>query len=72
MATAFFKLEEKRELSAQEVSQIGAQVLRVDTHKGKTTIYFSADEKDDASKELRSRASEVHLAEIKTLRSAKE
>jgi hypothetical protein len=65
MTTAYFKLEEKREMSATEVSHIGAQVLRVDTHKGKTTIYFSGDKNDEASKELRARASEVDLAEIK-------
>jgi hypothetical protein len=68
MATAFFKLEEKREMSAADVAQtIGAEVLRVDTREGKTTIYFSADTKDAASKELRSRASEVKLAEITKL-----
>jgi hypothetical protein len=65
MTIAYFKLEEKREMSPTEVSQIGAQVLRVDTHKGKTTIYFSADRSDEASKALRARASEVDLSEVK-------
>ncbi len=68
MANAYFRLELKGELSAEEVSKkVAAQLLRVDTSKGKTTVYFATDKKDPGSKELRARASEVKLARITTI-----
>jgi hypothetical protein len=68
MATAYFRLELKGELSAEEVSKtVAAQLLRVDTRKGKTTVYFAADKKDPESKALRARASQVKLSSITTI-----
>jgi expansin (peptidoglycan-binding protein) len=68
MANAYFRLELKGELSAEEVSKtVAAQLLRVDTRKGKTTVYFVADKKDPGSKALRARASEVKLSSITTI-----
>jgi hypothetical protein len=69
MATSYFKLEQKDkgETSAATAEAIGALVLRVDSHKGKTTIYFAADKRDPATKALRARASEIKLPEITRL-----
>jgi len=68
MATSYFRLEQTGAKAEAELAGIaGAVVLRVDRRKDKTTIYFSADKRDPASKQLRARASEVKLADVTKL-----
>jgi len=68
MATAIFKLEEKRELSHEEAHKaLGGHahnVLRIDVGAGATTIYFAADKADAAAAPLLKRATEVKLADV--------
>jgi len=71
MAIAYFKVEQKGELSADEAQKAvgeGAHlVVRTDVQKGKTTIHFAADEQDARSADLRSRATAVKLKDIAKL-----
>lgn len=82
MATAYWKLEEKREVSAADVpTALGNGpflVLRTDHHADATTIYFAGDKKHVAShfaedkkgaapSKLRSKPVEVKLEDVTKL-----
>lgn len=68
MTQRYWKLEKHGELTAAEVAAAvgggGHTVLRTDTAKGKTTIYFTGEGDDEHAKPIRAQATEIKLADL--------